>query len=66
MAYTQEHLAALQAAISKGVTKLKMGDEEIHYRSLDEMQRIEAKMKAELSGERRRGIVYPTTKTGWR
>jgi mitochondrial fission protein ELM1 len=66
MAYTADQLAALEAAIAKGVTKLRMGEEEVTYRSLDEMERIASKVRAGLEGKSRRSIVHPSTKTGWR
>lgn len=47
-AYTQEQLAALNAAIARGATQLKLGEEMITFRSLDEMMRIKAVMERDL------------------
>lgn len=66
MAYTQADLAKLQRAIANGVRKLRMGDEEVEYRSISEMERLEAKIKAELKGGKRSRIVQVGTKSGWR
>lgn len=66
MAYSQADLDALQAAIAKGARRLKLDGEEVEFRTLDEMERIEARIKAELAGTSRRGISYPVTSTGWR
>lgn len=46
--YTLEQYQAISAAISEGVTKVKYGDKEIEYRSLDEMLRIQSLMYAQL------------------
>jgi hypothetical protein len=49
MSWTTEQRDALRAAIARGVTRLRMGNEEVQYRSLDEMRRILADMEAELA-----------------
>lgn len=49
MSYTTEQRDALKAAIARGVTRLRMGNEEVQYRSLDEMRRILADMDADLA-----------------
>ncbi len=66
MAYTQADLVKLQRAIANGVRKVRMGDEEVEYRSISEMERLESKIKAELQGTRRPRIVQVGTKSGWR
>jgi hypothetical protein len=50
MPYTQQDADRLRAAIAKGVTQLRMGDEQIVYRSLDEMRSILAEMETAISG----------------
>lgn len=67
MAYSEADLAALQAAIAKGVREVRMDGEMVEYRSLEEMLRLEAKLKRELTGARRgRKAVLSSTKSGWR
>lgn len=61
MAYTQQQLDALEAAIADGALTVKYGDKQTTYRSLDEMIRIRDMMRGDLglsSGDG--GIVYPT------
>jgi len=67
MAYTQEDLARLQAAIAKGVSEVQMGGERVKFRSLDEMLRTERRIKSNLglSGPVRR-LHQPKTSTGFR
>ena len=49
MAYTLQQLQDLQNAKAEGVLRVKFVDgQEMQFRSLDEMNRIEAEMKAEL------------------
>ena len=49
MAYTLQQLQDLQNAKAEGVLRVKFVDgQEMLFRSLDEMNRIEAEMKAEL------------------
>ncbi len=66
MAVTQADLERLQVAISQGVKKLKQGDEEVEYRSMNEMLQAEKRIKRELglTGARRTAVVR--TKSGWR
>ena len=48
MAYTQEQLTTLQAAIALGANMVKYGDKTVIYNSLSDMLRAESIMKAEL------------------
>lgn len=48
MAYTTADLTALQKAIAKGAVKVRMGEEEVTFRSLSEMWALEARIKTEL------------------
>jgi hypothetical protein len=49
MAYTLQQLQDLRAAIAEGVLMIRTVDgQEVRYRSLDEMRRIEASMAAQL------------------
>lgn len=56
--YTVEDLTALQRAISLGVRKVKYKDRETEYRSLNEMLRIEARMKKALGIDDGGGRAY--------
>lgn len=62
MAYTQQQLDALKAAIADGALVVKYGDKSTQYRSLDEMIRIKEMMEDELgiNVNATGGIVYPT------
>ena len=66
MTWTTQQRDDLKAAIARGVTRLRMGNEEVQYRSLDEMRRILADMEAELNaGSAPRGARhYPATSRG--
>lgn len=66
MAYTQSDLAALQAAIAKGAHSVRMNGEEVVFRSLAEMERIEAKIKLELSPTSGRRVFRVSTISQWR
>lgn len=66
MAYSQDDLDALQAAMAKGARRLKMGDEEVEFRSLAEMERMETKIQNALSSQGRSRVARPPTDTGWR
>ena len=68
MAYTQEALTRLQAAIAKGAKSLQMGGERVDFRSLDEMLRLEKRMQVKLqpASARKSPVLYPKTSTGWR
>ena len=66
MAYTVDDLAALQSAIARGAKSLRMNGEEVEFRSLAEMERIEAKIKQELGQVTARKVFNPTTDSGWR
>lgn len=48
MAYTQQQLDTLQAAIAQGVLEVNYGDKKVTYRSLKEMREIEYSMKQDL------------------
>lgn len=48
MAFTLEQHDALEGAIAQGALKVKYGDKEVTYRSLDEMVRILNLMKTQL------------------
>ncbi len=66
MAFSQSDLDALQSAMAKGARRLKMGQEEVEFRSLAEMERMESRIKRELGLTAPRRIAYPTTESGWR
>jgi len=63
VAYTQQDLDALRAAMASGVLRTKFRDQEVEYRSLDEMRQIERDMvKALTTAPSPR--VYPTYGSG--
>lgn len=55
MAYTQEQLDAMRATFAKGQRRVKYGDKEVEYASLDELRRAIETMEAQVEGEARRG-----------
>lgn len=60
MAYTQADLDAIQDALASGALTVKHRDRQVTYRSLVELEKIEAKIKAQLgqSGVRRNNPIY--------
>ncbi|MCP3916153.1 MAG: hypothetical protein GY711_11405 [bacterium] len=48
MAFTQEQLDALEAAIAEGAQEVRYQDKSVRYNSLAEMRRLRAEMKREL------------------
>lgn len=50
MSYTQDDITRLRAAIAKGASKVRMGDEEVTFRSLAEMRSLLAEMEASVAG----------------
>ena len=67
MSYTTEQLTALQAAYARGVLSAELPDgSTIRYRSLDEMERVIAKIEASL-GQRATytNVAYPTHRRGF-
>lgn len=67
MSWTQADLDALKAARAKGVKKVRIGEEEVEYRSDAEMASVQRAIEADLgvstSGSR---VVRPVTSLGWR
>lgn len=68
MSYSESDYRNLCAAISKGVTTLKLGNgEEVTYRSLDEMLRIKRLMEDDLGRSANRGGLHaPSFSRGMR
>jgi len=50
MAYSQAQVDDLRAAIARGATRVRMGDEEVQFASLAEMRRQLREMEAEMLG----------------
>lgn len=50
MSYTQNDIDQLQAAIAKGVSQARLGEEQVTFRSLAEMRSTLAEMKAAVNG----------------
>ena len=48
MAYTQQQIDALEAAIAMGATSVQYSDKKVEYRSLAEMKEILQQMKESL------------------
>lgn len=66
MAYSQADLDALQAAMAKGVLRVKLDGEEVWYRSIDEMLKVERRIKIALGQISEQRLIMPVTSSGWR
>lgn len=62
-AYTQEQLDALRAALARGVTRLRLNNEEVQYASMAEMRQQIAIMERDL-GQPVVTQHYPTFSRG--
>lgn len=56
---TQADLTALEAAINEGIRRVQYADKNVEYRSLDEMERIRARMVRELELTKAPGRFTP-------
>jgi len=63
-AYTKEQYDTLCAAIAQGAMRVRYGDKEVQYRTLDEMQRIKAGMEQQLGLVKRKTRVLSTFSKG--
>lgn len=60
MSFTQADIDALESAIGKGASSVKVGDEEVRFRSLSEMRQTLAMMKADVTGSKAAATpIYP-------
>jgi hypothetical protein len=50
MAYTQEDLDNIKAAISSGERRVRLADKEVEYRTIDEMLKVKSLIENELRG----------------
>lgn len=70
MAYKQADLDLLQSNIAKGITTSSIGGETLVFRTLEEMERLERKIKRELAAGNgtplKRQVHRPTTSLGFR
>lgn len=48
MQYTTEQYTALKAAIAQGALRVRYGDKEVEYRSVEQMEKILSSMEVEL------------------
>lgn len=58
MSYTQDDIARLRSAISKGASQVKMGEEQVTFRSLAEMRSLLAEMEASVAGSAGTGLQH--------
>ena len=66
MAYTQTQLSAIQEAYARGVLEAWLPDgSRIKYRSLDEMERVIDKMKADIATPTHTNVAHPRYKSGF-
>lgn len=66
MAYSQADIDTLKAAVARGATRLRLGDEEVQFASLSEMRRQISVMEQELAGTKSSGLsfTYPRASRG--
>ena len=57
MAWTQDDLNSISAAIATGARKVRFQTHETEFRSLDEMLRIRDQIKAEIDGTSTGGLI---------
>lgn len=58
MAWTQQDLEAIENAIKQGAKRVKYGDKEVEYHSLDDLFRIRNEMLEELNPQENSGRRY--------
>lgn len=58
MAWTQQDLQMIEDAIRQGAKRVKYGDKEVEYHSLDDMLRIRNEMLEELNPQENSGRRY--------
>lgn len=66
MAYSQADLDQLQSNMAKGIQSAVIDGEQLTFRSLDEMERLERKLKLELGTTAPARVAHvATTRSGW-
>ncbi|WP_323041138.1 phage head-tail joining protein [Gemmobacter sp.] len=50
MSYTQQDITRLRSAIAKGASQVRVGEEQITFRSLAEMRSLLAEMESSVNG----------------
>lgn len=50
MAFTQQHITALETAIASGTLSVRYGDRQVTYQSLSDMRRLLKQMRSEVAG----------------
>lgn len=58
MAFTQADLDNLDAAIKSGALRVRTGDRDVTYRSLEEMMKVRSLMLEELGLVQNGGVVF--------
>jgi hypothetical protein len=66
VAYTQQQIDELRAAIASGQLLVRSGDRSLQYRSLEEMQRILNLMEADVLGAGTPRVRLGRTKVAFR
>jgi collagenase-like PrtC family protease len=59
VSYTQTDIDRLRSAIAKGASQVKMGEEQVTFRSLAEMRSLLAEMEAAVAGQTSSRQHYP-------
>lgn len=63
MSYTQADLDGLRKAMAKGVLRVRMGERDVTYRTIEEMEKVERKIVKAL-GQSVSNRYYPTFGSG--
>jgi hypothetical protein len=63
MAYTQGDVDRMKANLAKGVTRAKVGDEEVQFASMSEMRRQLVIMERDVSGAGGGGMTISNPRT---
>lgn len=56
--WTQNDIDALKAAMATGASRVKYGDKEVFYRSVNDMERQLVRMEQEVNGRPRRSRTF--------
>lgn len=65
MAFTQKDIDSLKKAIATGAEQVRIGDRDVRYRSLDEMERTLAIAQREVLGRTRTRQIRVTSTKGF-
>lgn len=65
MAWTQDDLDGIEAAIASGARRVRFQTHEVEYQSINEMLRVRDVIKAELDASARPGVSFAEYRGGF-